>query len=146
MSTRRRWLALLALAHLFAAVADEDDAPKPQRILKVREVGPFRFVGGGRSAAEIKELDELSPRFNVHLYFMREGNEDGVDEVMVRLRNMNRDVVLETRCLGSRLWLIALGGRFEVEAEFHGKVLRKTIEATGRRYFPIVLDFAKATN
>jgi hypothetical protein len=122
-------LAALFLAH--AAGAAE--------AIQVKKKYGVKYVSGGTTAEQRKLLDEMAPKFPVHLYFHVVGSAEPITGVKVVARDVKGDVVLETESEGPLLFFDAVGGRYTIDAEYKGETISMTKDLVGRRY--LVLEY-----
>lgn len=100
-----------------------------------------RYVSGGVTPDEVKEMQKLAPRFPVQLYFRAEGSEDPISGVNVTVRDIQSDVVLQAQSDGPMFFVDVVGGRYTIDAEYDGETLSETKDQTGRRYLRIKYRF-----
>jgi hypothetical protein len=120
------WLLLGAGAH----AADE---------LQVQQKFGVRYLSGGMTAEQRRQLDQMAPKFPVQLYFHVEGRAEPVSGVKVVARDVKGDVVLEVDSEGPVLFFDVIGGRYTIDAEYRGEKLSQTRDLVGRRY--LVLEY-----
>ncbi len=110
--------------------------------LQVIRQGEYTLLSGGLDEAEVAELTQLMPRYQIQLVFRRADSKEGLTGVHVRLRNTAGELVVETVTRGPWLYVNPpAGGRYTVEAEHAGETLTRTRDLTGRRYLQLEFTF-----
>jgi hypothetical protein len=127
-------LVLLAAA----GVSYADGAAADIEISKAQGV---RYVSGGVTPEEVKEMQKLASRFPVQLYFRVEGLDSAVAGVNVTVRDVQGDTVLQAQSDGPMFFVEVPGGRYTIDAEYAGETLSETKDQTGRRYLRIKYRF-----
>ncbi len=134
--SRRLMLATAGVALLSCALPALPDPLKESR------QGDYTLVSGGNDDAEVAQLEKLAPRYQIQLLFLRSEDKAGLPGVQVRVRNTAGDLVVETTTRGPWLYVNPpSGGRYTIEAEHGGEVLKKTRDLVGRRYLQLEFVF-----
>lgn len=116
-------------------------APIATAEIEIHKQQGTRYVSGGITSEEVKEMQKLAPRFPVQLYFRAEGSEDPIIGVNVTVRDIQGDVVLQAQSDGPMFFVDVVGGRYTIDAEYDGETLSETKDQTGRRYLRIKYRF-----
>jgi hypothetical protein len=127
-------VVLIALALLITAPAIADDG-----VLTHKKWG-IKYATGGMTEQEKASLQEMAPRFPVHLFFYVEGSDQPITGVKIIARDVRGDVILEAESEGPMFLFDTSGGRYTIEAEYRGQKLTETKDLVGRRY--LVLQYA----
>ena len=129
---------------LLFAVAGAGVAPMAAAEPEIHRTQSVRYVSGGVTPEEVKEMQKLAPRFPIQLYFRVEGSDAPVTGVNVTVRDIEGDTVLEAQSEGPMFFVEATGGRYTIDAEYAGETLSETKDQTGRRYLRIKYRFNEA--
>jgi len=126
---------------LLLAVAGIGFAPMVAADIEIHRQQGTRYVSGGVTSEEVKEMQKLAPRFAIQLYFRAQGSEDPVTGVNVTVRDIQGDTVLQAQSEGPMFFFDVIGGRYTIDAEYAGEMLSETKDQTGRRYLRIKYRF-----
>ncbi len=109
--------------------------------LEIHRTQSARYVSGGVTPEEVKEMQKIAPRFPIQLYFRVEGNDAPVTGVNVTVRDVQGDTVLQAQSEGPMFFVDTTSGRYTIDAEYAGETLSETKDQTGRRYLRIKFRF-----
>ena len=109
--------------------------------LEIHRTQSVRYVSGGVTPEEVKEMQKIAPRFPIQLYFRVEGSDAPVTGVNVTVRDVQGDIVLQAQSEGPMFFIDATSGRYTIDAEYAGEILSETKDQTGRRYLRIKFRF-----
>ena len=109
-------------------------------ILKYRSV---QYVSGGMNDAERKRMDDLASRFPMHLVLTSTAVDGPIAGVLVTVKDLAGNVVLESESRGPLFFVEVVGGRYTVEASYNGQTLTETKDLTGRRYLRLRFKFTQ---
>ncbi len=122
---------------LLLAVAGSALAPMAAAELVIHKAQGARYVSGGVTPDEVREMQTLAPRFPIQLYFHVHGSDDPVSGVNVTVRDVQGDTVLQARSDGPMFFIDITSGRYTIDAEYDGETLSETKDQTGRRYLRV---------
>lgn len=125
---------LIALAMLLAVPVFADSS------VVVHKKWGIKYVTGGMTQQEQTDLQEIAPRYPVHLFFFVEGSDQPIKGVKVTARDVRGEVILEAESEGPMFLFEVNGGRYTIEAEYKGQKLSEVKDLVGRRY--LVLQYA----
>ena len=112
--------------------------------IKLQKQGEYSFITGGLSDEEQAYLQEQSPKYPIQLIFRNQSQITQVKDVVLRVKNVSGDLMVETKTKGPFLYLNPpASGRFTFEAELGGETISMTKDLIGRRYLRLVFDFNK---
>ena len=114
-------------------------AEKPE-ILKYRGV---QYVSGGMNELERTQMDNLASRFPMHLVLTSAVEEGPISGVLVTVKDLSGDIVLEQESRGPLFFVEVVGGRYTVQATYNGQTLTETKDLTGRRYLRLRFKFTQ---
>lgn len=109
--------------------------------IEIKKAQGVRYVSGGVTPEEVKEMQKLASRFPIQLYFRVEGLDSPVADVNVTVRDIQGDTVLQAKSDGPMFFVDVTGGRYTIDAEYDGETLSETKDQTGRRYLRIKYRF-----
>ena len=132
---------LVSIMFLLLVVAGTGFAPIAAAEIEIHRQQSARYVSGGVTPEEVKEMQKLAPRFPVQLYFRAEGSEDPISGVNITVRDIQGDIVLQAQSDGPMFFIDVVGGRYTIDAEYDGETLSETKDQTGRRYLRIKYRF-----
>jgi len=113
--------------------------------IKLQKQGEYSFITGGLSDEEQTYLQEQSPKYPIQLIFRNHSEITGVKDVVLRVKNVSGDLMVETKTTGPFLYLNPpASGRFTFEADMGEETISMTKDLIGRRYLRLVFDFNKA--
>ena len=114
--------------------------------IKLQKQGEYSFISGGLSDEEQTYLQEQAPKYPIQLIFRHHNETAGVRDVVLRVKNVAGDLMVETKTTGPFLYLNPpASGRFTFEADLAGETISMTKDLIGRRYLRLVFDFNKST-
>ncbi|MFM8468320.1 MAG: hypothetical protein ACKOAO_12260 [Oxalobacteraceae bacterium] len=120
--------------------------PSQAAEIKIQRQGEYTFVTGGLSEDELAFLEAQAPKYPIQLTFRNGGQTDGMKEVIVSVRDIRGEVVVETVTRGPYLYLNPpASGRFVIEAEWGQEKLSMTKDLVGRRYLHLMFEFGRGT-
>ena len=119
-------LSLVAATTLMAQAPSSDvDAVTDTPALRVHQSGDVQYLTGGAGEQERSAMRSLQGEFPLQILFSGKGGEYGVaDSVRVHGR---AGQVLSVASAGPLLMVKVPPGRYTVEAEFNGKVQKRTV-------------------
>jgi len=131
-------LLLIFLSSLFLSTWVHAQAIKLQR------QGEYTFITGGLNDEEQSYLEAQAPKYPIQLVFRNNGQITDVKDVVLRVKNVAGDVMVETKIKGPFLYLNPpASGRFTFEADLGTETISLTKDLIGRRYLHLVFDFNK---
>ena len=136
-----RYIRATIVVALIAAVAALTGISVAAAEIEIHRTQSGRYVSGGVTPEEVRELQKLAPRFPIQLYFRVAGSETPVSGVNVTVRDIQGDTMLEAQSEGPMFFVDAIGGRYTIDAEYAGETLSETKDLTGRRYLRIKYRF-----
>lgn len=107
-------------------------------ILKYRGT---KYVSGGMTEDERKRMGRMASRFPMHLVFIASGSDEPISDVLVTVKGVSGNVLVETKSQGPLFYVDVIGGRYTVEAMYKGERLIQTKDLTGRRYLRLKFEF-----
>ena len=110
---------------------------------EILKQGGNRYVSGGVEEAERKELDDMAPRFPMHLVFVSKKTAAPLRGVRVRVLDVSGNVLIEDDSNGPLFFVDVVGGRYTIEASYDGEQIVETKDLTGRRYLRIRFVFGQ---
>ena len=126
-------MLLLGLGAASAAIAE----------MEIHTQQGVRYVTGGGTPEQDKQMRKLAPRFPIHLFFAAEGLEERIEGVAVTVRDVSGNVILEASSEGPLFFVDVVGGRYTVDAEYAGEKQSQTRDLTGRRYLQLRYIFGE---
>ena len=129
------WKVLVAFALISAPVLAAKDAPE------VLSKYGVKYVSGGMTPDERKEMAHIGAKFPVHLHFVIEGSDTPISGVKVTALDVKGDIYLQAQSDGPLFFFDATGGRYTIEAEYKGERLSQTKDLVGRRYLLLEYRF-----
>ena len=129
------WTVLMSLLGVYGQV------PCAMAEMDIHTEQDVRYVTGGMTPEERKEMKKLAPRFPIHLFFAAKGHEGPVEGVNVTVRNVEGTVILKQKSQGPLFFVEVIGGRYTIDAEYDGETQSETKDLTGRRYLQLRFIF-----
>lgn len=111
--------------------------------LEIHEEQGVRYVTGGMSEQERKEMGKLASRFPIHMVFVDPGKDEPLSGVKVKVFDVSGNLVLQSVSAGPIFFVDVVGGRYTVEVEHEGRKQSETKDLTGRRYLRLRYDFSE---
>ncbi len=112
--------------------------------IKVQRQGEYTFISGGLTDEEITYMEGQAPKYPIQLMFRNKGLIDNVKDVLVRVRNVSGDVMIETLSKGPYVYINPpASGRFTIEAELNQEKFSMTKDLVGRRYLHLLFEFGR---
>jgi hypothetical protein len=111
--------------------------------IEIKEQQGVRYVTGGLTEEENKQMGELAARFPMHIFFSVAGPDEPVRGVDVTLRDIRGNVLLQAKSEGPLFFVDVIGGRYTVDAEYAGKKQSQTRDLTGRRFLRLRFNFSE---
>jgi len=105
---------------------------------EILEYRGVKYVTGGMNKAERKKMDNLAPRFPMHIVLT-----STAVGALVTVKDLSGDVILEEESKGPLFFVEVVGGRYTVEATYNGQTLTETKDLTGRRYLRLRFKFTQ---
>ena len=110
---------------------------------EILEYRGVKYVSGGMNEAEREKMDNLASRFPMHMVLTSTAVEGPISGVLVTVKNLSGDVILEEESRGPLFFVEVVGGRYTVEATYNGQTLSETKDLTGRRYLRLRFKFTQ---
>ncbi len=129
------WRVFIAMTLVSACAVHAQELPEVQSKYGVK------YVSGGMSPDERKEMAAIGRKFPIHLHFVIEGRDTPISGVKVTARDVKGDVYLQAQSDGPLFFFEATGGRYTIEAEYNGEKLSQTKDLVGRRYLLLEYRF-----
>ncbi len=123
---------LLGVSGLLAHAAAE---------IEIKQQQGTRYVTGGMTEEENKQMGKLAERFPMHIVFTAAGQDEPVEGVDVTVRDIRGTVLLQAKSEGPLFFIDVIGGRYTVDAEYAGEKQSQTKDLTGRRYLRLRFNF-----
>ena len=123
---------LLGISGLLSSAAAEIEIKKQQGT---------RYVTGGMTEQENKQMGKLAQRFPMHIVFKVAGQDEPVKGVDVTVRDISGNILLQAKSEGPLFFVDVIGGRYTVDAEYAGEKQSQTKDLTGRRYLRLRFNF-----
>ncbi|UCH49724.1 MAG: hypothetical protein JSU95_08175 [Betaproteobacteria bacterium] len=125
-------VVLLGVSGLLSNAAAEIEIKKQQGT---------RYVTGGMTEEENKQMGKLADRFPLHIVLLVAGRDEPVQGVDVTVRDIRGTVLLQAKSEGPLFFVDVVGGRYTVDAEYAGEKQSQTKDLTGRRYLRLRFTF-----
>lgn len=130
-----KWLLIALLAFAMSVPTWADDA------IAVHKKWGIKYASGGMTAEQKTAMQELAPKFPIHLFFYVKGSKTPIRGVKVTARDVLGEVVLQAEAEGPMFLIDADDGRYTIEAEYNGEKLSETKDLVGRRYLVLQYEF-----
>ena len=109
--------------------------------IEIKSQQGTRYVTGGMTDEENKQMGKLAQRFPMHIVFKVEGQDEPVRGVDVTVRDISGNILLQAKSEGPLFFVDVIGGRYTVDAEYAGEMQSQTKDLTGRRYLRLRFTF-----
>ncbi len=109
--------------------------------IEIKKQQGTRYVTGGMTEEENKQMGKLAERFPMHIVFTAPGQDEPVKGVNVTVRDIRGTVLLQAKSEGPLFFVDVIGGRYTVDAEYAGEKQSQTKDLTGRRYLRLRFNF-----
>lgn len=143
LTTRISEIAAVFYSLLFSLLVLGVDQAQAQAV-KLQRQGEYTFITGGFNDEEKSYMEAQAPKYPIQLVFRNNGVTADVRDVLLRVKNVSGDVMVETKIKGPFLYLNPpASGRFTFEADLGTETISMTKDLIGRRYLHLVFDFNK---
>ena len=102
--------------------------------IEIKKQQGTRYVTGGMTEEENRQMGKLAQRFPMHIVFQAAGQDEPIRDVDVTVRDISGNIVLQAKSEGPLFFVEVIGGRYTVDAEYAGEKQSQTKDLTGRRY------------
>ena len=109
--------------------------------IEIKKQQGTRYVTGGMTEEENKQMGKLAQRFPMHIVFKDAGQDEPVQGVDVTVRDIRGNILLQAKSEGPLFFVDVIGGRYTVDAEYAGEKQSQTKDLTGRRYLRLRFTF-----
>jgi hypothetical protein len=115
--------------------------PNAAAEIEIKQQQGVRYVTGGLTEEENKQMGKLAQRFPMHIVFKVAGQDEPVQGVDVTVRDISGNILLQAKSEGPLFFVDVIGGRYTVDAEYAGEKQSQTKDLTGRRYLRLRFTF-----
>ena len=109
--------------------------------IEIKKQQGTRYVTGGMTEEENKQMGKLAQRFPMHIVFKDAGQDEPIRDVDVTVRDISGNILLQAKSEGPLFFVEVIGGRYTVDAEYAGEKQSQTKDLTGRRYLRLRFTF-----
>jgi len=91
------------------------------------------YVSGGVTEKERKKMDRIAGRFPMHIVLISDQSDQPISGAKVTVKDVSGNALVEAVSKGPLFFVDVIGGRYTVEAEYNGEIMKETKEIKGRR-------------
>lgn len=137
MKILNKSLCVIGVAIALAGAAQADEAALG---IKVRTQSGIKYVTGGTTEEDAKNLASIANKYPVQMTFMVDGKHvSDIKDVKVTVIDVKGESLVEAAAEGPLFYVSPPSGRWTFNAEWKGQKQSQTKDLTGRRY--LVLEF-----
>ena len=109
--------------------------------IEIKKQEGTRYVTGGMTEEENKQMGKLAQRFPMHIVLQAAGQDEPIRGVDVTVRDISGNILVQAKSEGPLFFVEVIGGRYTVDAEYAGEKQSQTKDLTGRRYLRLRFTF-----